>query len=1564
MKDQQSKSTASSTRAGSSSNTAFGFGASIGSSFGSASSAISYLAEQPDLSSLTDPNVAVHFKNLSKKDGTTKSKALDDLIAYVTAQNQEQAPLEDGFLEAWVKVFPRLSIDVSRRVRQSSFALQKAVAKTIGKRIAKHMPFLAPAWLAGLHDGDRAVMRAAHDGLQSMFGSPEKQKNLRKAYQPQILAFGSDLIENETKDSLSDPKSTLPEDAEGVYNRVASSGIQSISEMLHILGPEEADVHQKDYVSLCSSEKMLALLAHGDSSARRAIFGFIKVCFIQLRAGIMQHITQIARHLTSKRTIRNQTGTSHLFVESLTLVINNESSIMALEKSAETLQSICKHGSQIGSSQFWANLSQLFDALPDDALPRQSVEAEGIVEAIKSGIKRKDEPRANHTSAWRCYFKALNRLCENIAPLERDLLIKSNGFALVREYVRLGSDSMLDGLSRDEALQILTEALKSEPMQNVAGEEWHNMTQLLLQDLQTSLPAQSKDFEKSQREVQNQGTRLFGLQGRVSDVHISTQLCETFTSSTVIILKEGVDVLESREGKPFGAVGCILAALDNGNMTGMSSETAVSEIIDARLMKIIPQFLFAPAGPQLIDVLFLCSSRQTFQAVWYSALEVALGRPDSLEKRDIILRLLTNSKAPSEQGNVSHNTDLQHYLTQVVLSALESGTDNRVLDQAISPHNQHGLSNGALFEVADHFAKKLSLDETPTPSLEALRRLTRRNPHCVREFLKSEEGTSLMQTLLRIQMDDAGEESIICMELLSVFDDGTSDKASNVSQTQLDKILTKALYEIQDDSLTVDTCVQIAQRQITATPSSATLETVLPNVERWSVALDPFISVAPPQSFAVTNELGPLVPLVKTSSTSSTALKPPPVDEYGLTSLLRIGMYTAELLRLNDNIELDSLERTTLASIFRLLALTVALADDRLSFHGANPLWDNAAADAEVLDFVTEARAALQQMISIKYEGAKLLENLAQRSYDESASSFYHRREWARMQTQAIEVAGWNGKNTSSLEERLKIYQNRQGSIQDLASLITAFQVPLAKTPALLRVLNETIAKLTSLNLQKQEEEVHQRLALLTIILHADSAALEQVAKQRLIFFVKHVVSWLISHAPDSLKSELCTCLTFVLPCMSDVYGEDWEKVLDFLTNYWNGGKPLNATAAGTATISLWHSSLKLFALLRDLQKEAETNEDLKDAYNEKEDGLAVGLANLLSQSGRLSDEANLPLRATNQVLARQIKAVPAAKLGDLRGLYNLLDTQSREVQQTAFDILHRHMPQEQEEISVNVAIGKSVARLPEELLSLVSQPPDLDAGEDLAVYDAMPSDIFTYLSSWLLVFDHFRKASYKVQSDYATHIREQAVLESLLDLIFATLGHAQSKPIDASKFDATFYSFNIETNTKRNFEWLLIHLYYLCLSRLPSLTKRWWIDCRSRQIRTHVAPWTEKYFSPIIIADTLRATADWAKQQDADAEDAIIVKTNERTKEVIASKEVDDQQLTIAIRLPSNFPLGQVSVEGINRVAVEEKKFKSWLLNTQGVIAFSDNSIADGLIAFRRNSGQTTAHEEVQNVS
>ncbi len=61
-----------------------------------------------------------------------------------------------------------------------------------------------------------------------------------------------------------------------------------------------------------------------------------------------------------------------------------------------------------------------------------------------------------------------------------------------------------------------------------------------------------------------------------------------------------------------------------------------------------------------------------------------------------------------------------------------------------------------------------------------------------------------------------------------------------------------------------------------------------------------------------------------------------------------------------------------------------------------------------------------------------------------------------------------------------------------------------------------------------------------------------------------------------------------------------------------------------------------------------------------------------------------------------------------------------------------------QEQISINVALNNTTARLPEELISLVIEVPTLSATNGAAWKSRMPLSLRGYLFSWGLVFDHF----------------------------------------------------------------------------------------------------------------------------------------------------------------------------------------------------------------------------------
>lgn len=85
--------------------------------------------------------------------------------------------------------------------------------------------------------------------------------------------------------------------------------------------------------------------------------------------------------------------------------------------------------------------------------------------------------------------------------------------------------------------------------------------------------------------------------------------------------------------------------------------------------------------------------------------------------------------------------------------------------------------------------------------------------------------------------------------------------------------------------------------------------------------------------------------------------------------------------------------------------------------------------------------------------------------------------------------------------------------------------------------------------------------------------------------------------------------------------------------------------------------------------------------------------------------------------------------------------------------------------------------------------------------------------------------------------------MSPLLDFMFNFLQGTHGKIVDASKFDVRNFEPDQSDTAEKEIQWLLIHLYFLCLRHLANVTKNWWIDSAKR-IKGPMEAWTEKYVS------------------------------------------------------------------------------------------------------------------------
>lgn len=132
-----------------------------------------------------------------------------------------------------VKVFPRTSIDNSRRVRQQAHGLQGHIAVLYGKRFARHMSDVIGAWIVGLFDNDKSVSKSAQESFRLVFSSEEKYNNVWKIYQSDIACFCKDFLERESPNTLSDERTTSPDDANSKFSRTLAAVIVTLT---HLIG--------------------------------------------------------------------------------------------------------------------------------------------------------------------------------------------------------------------------------------------------------------------------------------------------------------------------------------------------------------------------------------------------------------------------------------------------------------------------------------------------------------------------------------------------------------------------------------------------------------------------------------------------------------------------------------------------------------------------------------------------------------------------------------------------------------------------------------------------------------------------------------------------------------------------------------------------------------------------------------------------------------------------------------------------------------------------------------------------------------------------------------------------------------------------------------------------------------------------------------------------------------------------------------------------------------------------------------------------------------------------------
>lgn len=1538
----QFKSQASSGRVG-----AFG-----SSGFGSTqSSALSYIQEPLDYTLIEDANVVVAYKNLTKKDATTKAKALEDLQELLLA---EEGDLSEAVLEAWVRLFPRLSIDNARRVRQLSHLLNGQLCARCGKRVAKYLTQLSGPWLAGVFDTDRAAGKAASDSLSTVFPTQDKVNNLRKTFQESILQYCKDALLNETVQTLSDERAVSADDAETTHARVVATSIAVISSLMEHLHSDEISKQSHVYDQIFSEKKLWDLATHSDGSVRKAMHRLVRVCAHKHNVFVTDNLKLASNAYIYKGLTSDQTGSATDYAQTLHLLTRSSPTIWTdayngKKTAISRLRQCVKNGSYSGSASFWDALSNVFRNLPGQVLPASYDEIADLLKAARDGVAKREE-RLNATSSWPAYFTLVDIAAQPLSDGECRTLLEAFALPPVRQYVCPSEENAQWSVSGAKAAFTVSRVSLVRRIGPVLEKQWEGLADQLIELAKTSQPEQSKDFDISQRQVGAAGERWANLQREhFNDDTGVDSVAAIFLKVNTKISKELIDLLKTRNAKPYGAAAVIEHQLRACAPHLLSHEEFKAILVDF-FVHDLPSHIHSPSQNYLVRCMYALTSVSEFSEAFQKTLEAILESNESDSLKIQALHALFPSGTPQMPlGLAQTSLPLQSFLT-----ALSAGSFDAAATDLLSKLLQVGvLAHETSDEVLSNLTKRLSLSgPVVQTSLDAFEKIVATNQQTLKDFMagSTASGELLLSSVLRLEQspDDATAEKAATLSSRLTYAMGSAASGAKYS------MILQNLESVSTASLPIDTVLDLLTK---VDSNDAGVGELLPSMECFYHAVSAV--VRPPRaSLALLSPLGGAVHLAQTEPT-----EPHDTVQYdagGLSQAVRIAMYLTRLLNRSD---LPTSVVSDVASGLALMSICVLLAQDNTSILGANSLWKPTEAQAlepEIMDFVVDANAVLrlrsERLASTSTtEQTHIFSSLAHlqvRAGRNSPLAYYAALAAVKAHQNIFEMHGYTAEQTTTSGDKLKSLRSAQDPLA-LASHIVEYSQPLTGNQSLTRLCNELVADITAIDIDNSDQTALESLVMLNAILYTQEDVVVAVAKNRLIFLVKRLVSWLESDTSPAVKSEVCKALTKLLHGMADMYGEHWAQIIAAVTSFCESSAVTSDDAIiSDSVVLVAHTSLKLLVTLQKLGRAQDVSDDLTESLKENRDSISGSLINLLQAVGGLSDEAHKPLMVTNELLQRLIAQLPITPLNEAQDLFPLLYAPSAAVQGAAFDLLHKHIPVAQEQISFDAALEDKAAHLPDELLSLIINAPTLDSLADASFLNSMPLPLQGYLNSWRVLFDHFNGSSHRVKSDYFEQVKEGAYITGLLDLIFDFLRLTKGRPVDASKFNVAEYIPRLEEKVEQDVQWLLTHLYYLALLNLPSLVKAYVLDLRSRTIPQAIETWTAKYISPLIILASLRDVADWAEKSVKDDPDYenMTVKVGLRSREINVGYMVDEQTMTIRVTLPEAYPLDSAKVTSVNRVAVREEKWQSWLRGCQGVITFSVSIKSSGPVIVPNN--------------
>uniref|UniRef100_A0A1Y1KK52 E3 ubiquitin-protein ligase listerin n=1 Tax=Photinus pyralis TaxID=7054 RepID=A0A1Y1KK52_PHOPY len=204
-----------------------------------------------DMDASIDPNFQLVLKKMSKKDATTKSKALQEFTELIKTSDIEAVI---AVLPFWPRLYCVLATDTDHKVREGTHIAHHQVVLKSKRNLAPYLKQFAGPWFTSQYDTYAPAASAATKSFQDAF--PKNKIKEAIAYcQEEILSYIGENLTIHTSSTLSNPKITSPEDAEAKYQRVLISSLHGYTLYLQQLCTDEIEKQEELNMKIISDSK-------------------------------------------------------------------------------------------------------------------------------------------------------------------------------------------------------------------------------------------------------------------------------------------------------------------------------------------------------------------------------------------------------------------------------------------------------------------------------------------------------------------------------------------------------------------------------------------------------------------------------------------------------------------------------------------------------------------------------------------------------------------------------------------------------------------------------------------------------------------------------------------------------------------------------------------------------------------------------------------------------------------------------------------------------------------------------------------------------------------------------------------------------------------------------------------------------------------------------------------------------------------------------------------------------------------------------------------------------------